>query len=248
MNKFLKLIGKDTEKYKKVSYFFLQGQITSSMTYKVYKALKKFKPENSKAMALIINSTGGSLAHAHIIQRKFDLVRKRYNIPLYTFAEDYALSGAFYLLCMGDKIFCNKTSIVGAVGIQIQTLNILKLLEYYKLEVRTYNSGVNETFLQQIDPLNENTSTHILENVSAQQNQQLQLQIRQMIGNRENKEIILNGSIYNGQQLFEDLKFSNGIGQYLNILAKEYPQNKLENATQKTQREKIIEFFQSKLN
>ncbi|CAD8058970.1 unnamed protein product [Paramecium primaurelia] len=244
MNKFLKLIGKDTEKYKKVSYFFLQGQITSSMTYKVYKALKKFKPENSKAMALIINSTGGSLAHAHIIQRKFDLVRKRYNIPLYTFAEDYALSGAFYLLCMGDKIFCNKTSIVGAVGIQIQTLNILKLLEHYKLEVRTYNSGVNETFLQQIDPLNENTSTHILENISAQQNQQLQLQIRQMIGNRENKEVILNGSIYNGQQLFEDYKFSNGIGQYLNILAKEYPQNKLENATQKTQREKIIEFFQ----
>ncbi|CAD8165161.1 unnamed protein product [Paramecium octaurelia] len=247
MYKFLKLIGKDTEKYKKVSFFCLQGQITSSMTYKVYKALKKFHPENSKAIALIINSTGGSLAHAHIIQRKFDLVRKKHNIPLYTFAEDYALSGAFYLLCMGDKIFCNKTSIVGAVGTQIQTLNILNLLEHYKLEVRTFNSGSNETFLQQLDPLSNNTSTNILENISEQQNQQLQLQIRQMIENRQNKEQVLTGSIFNGQQLFEDYKFIDGIGQYLNVLSNEYPQNKIENATQKTQREKMIEFFESKL-
>ncbi|CAD8089383.1 unnamed protein product [Paramecium sonneborni] len=248
MYKFLKLIGKDIEKYKKISYFCLQGQITSTMTYKVYKALKKFDPENSKAMALIINSTGGSLAHAHIIQRKFDLVRKKYNLPLYTFAEDYALSGAFYLLCMGDKIFCNKTSIVGAVGTQIQTLNILKLLEHYKLEIRTFNSDSNETFLQQFDPLGNNDSTHILENVSAQQNQQLQLQIHQLIGNRQKKEDILNGSIFNGQQLFQDYKFSDGIGCYLNILQSEFPYNKLENATQKTQREKMIDFFQNKFN
>lgn len=43
-------------------------------------------------------------------------MRKKYNLPLYTFAEDHALSGAFYLLSMGDKIFCHKTSLVGGLG------------------------------------------------------------------------------------------------------------------------------------
>lgn len=43
-------------------------------------------------------------------------MRKKYNLPLYTFAEDYALSSAFYLLSMGDKIFCNKTSLIGGLG------------------------------------------------------------------------------------------------------------------------------------
>lgn len=43
-------------------------------------------------------------------------MKEKYNLPLYTFAEDYALSSAFYLLSIGDKIYCNRTSLVGGVG------------------------------------------------------------------------------------------------------------------------------------
>lgn len=62
--------------------------------------------------------------------KRFDRIRNKYNIPIYTFAEDYALSSAFLLLQMGsffillivskgDKVYCDETSLVGNVGTKI---------------------------------------------------------------------------------------------------------------------------------
>lgn len=75
----------------------LRGNIDSTMTYKVYKALKGFKGTDSVALGIVINSQGGSPAQAYQIAKRIEGIKAKYNIPVYTFAEDYAISAAFLL-------------------------------------------------------------------------------------------------------------------------------------------------------
>jgi ClpP class serine protease len=104
---------------KYVHVMHLRGNIDPTMTYKVYKALKSFKGSDSVALGLVINSQGGSPAQAYQIAKRIEDIKARYNLPVYTFAEDYAMSAAFFLHQIGDKRFCDINSLLGKAGTSI---------------------------------------------------------------------------------------------------------------------------------
>ena len=60
-------------------------------------------PKSAKALAVVINSNGGEPAQCHIITQKLKSFSAKNNIPIYTFAEDFATSGGFYILSIGKE-------------------------------------------------------------------------------------------------------------------------------------------------
>lgn len=63
---------------------------------------------NVRAVALVINSPGGSAAQSNLIMKRVQQLRKQHhNVPVYAFVEDLAASGGYYIACAGDKIFAD---------------------------------------------------------------------------------------------------------------------------------------------
>lgn len=79
--------------------------------------LKAFSIKKAKAVAISINSPGGSPVQSHLL---YSLIRKladENKIKVITFAEDVAASGGYMLACAGDEIYANASSIVGSIGV-----------------------------------------------------------------------------------------------------------------------------------
>ena len=89
----------------------------------------------------MINSDGGSITSAENILFKLKQFSHEKHIPFYTFAEDTAVSAAYYILSGGDRVFVDNTSLVGSVGIFYNSLSFRKVFEKYSLELRDFHSN-----------------------------------------------------------------------------------------------------------
>mmetsp|Transcript_10755 Transcript_10755/g.13455 ORF Transcript_10755/g.13455 Transcript_10755/m.13455 type:complete len:93 (+) Transcript_10755:119-397(+) len=70
-----------------------------------------------KAVAFVVNSPGGSPAYSSLMGDRICQFAKIRNVPFYTFAEDYAASGGYWLLCMGDEVYGHDASLIGSIGV-----------------------------------------------------------------------------------------------------------------------------------
>src|SRR5215831_1709297 len=70
-----------------------------------------------KAVALAINSPGGSPVQSHLIYRRIRQLAQEKNVPVIAFVEDVAASGGYMIACAGDEIVCDPSSIVGSIGV-----------------------------------------------------------------------------------------------------------------------------------
>lgn len=68
-------------------------------------------------MAFVINSPGGSPVYSSLMGERVASFAKNNGVPLYTFAEDVAASGGYWLLCIGDTVYAHETSLVGSIGV-----------------------------------------------------------------------------------------------------------------------------------
>lgn len=75
------------------------------------------------------------------MKKKIELFAETHKIPLYTFAEDSALSAGYYLLSIGNKIFVDEASLVGSIGVLYLNLKIEKLTRKLGLEPRKFTSN-----------------------------------------------------------------------------------------------------------
>ena len=85
--------------------------------------LNAAKPIKGSSLAVSINSRGGQPVQSHIIGSKLRDYAKQHNLKLYTFAGDYAASGGYYILCMGDEVYADRTSLVGNIGVILTRFN-----------------------------------------------------------------------------------------------------------------------------
>lgn len=110
---------------------------------------KAFK-ENSfghkpSAVALIINSPGGSPVQSALISNRIRYLSKKHNIPTLAFAEDMAASGGYWLLCSCDKIYANECSIVGSIGVITGGFGFQETIKKLGIERRIYTAGKNKS-------------------------------------------------------------------------------------------------------
>ncbi len=106
-----------------------------------------FDVYNLKAVAVVINSPGGSPAQSELIANLIRREAEDKEIPVYAFVEDVAASGGYWLACAADKIFAAETSITGSIGVISASFGFQKLMDQYGVERRIHTSGKDKSFL-----------------------------------------------------------------------------------------------------
>jgi serine protease SohB len=104
------------------------------------------------AVALAINSPGGSAVQSHLIFRRIRQLAAEKNVPVIAFVEDVAASGGYMIACAADEIVADEASIVGSIGVVGGSFGFHGLLEKLGIERRLYTSGENKAMLDPFLP------------------------------------------------------------------------------------------------
>ncbi len=100
-----------------------------------------------QAVAIVINSPGGSPAQSALIGDHIRRLADEKDVPVYAFVEDVAASGGYWLACAADEIYANETSIVGSIGVISAGFGFKDLIEKHGVERRVHTSGKNKSFM-----------------------------------------------------------------------------------------------------
>jgi len=113
---------------------------------------RAFATRNTRAVALIINSPGGSPSQSHLIFRRIRQLAEEKKIPVLAFVEDIGASGGYMLACAADEIICNEFSIVGSIGVVGASFGFHELMDKVGIERRLYTSGDRKAMLDPFLP------------------------------------------------------------------------------------------------
>src|SRR5207237_5022751 len=114
-----------------------------------------FKNKNTQGVILRINSPGGSPVQAGIIYDEIRRLRGLYpNVPMYAVVEDICASGGYYIAAAADKIYVDKASVVGSIGVLINGFGFTGTMEKLGIERRLITAGANKGFLDPFLPAN----------------------------------------------------------------------------------------------
>ena len=120
-----------------------------------------FQDKNTKGVILRINSPGGSPVQAGYINDEIRRLRVRYpDIPLYAVVGDICASGGYYVAVAADKIFVDKASLVGSIGVLMDGFGFTGTLEKLGVERRLLTAGENKSFLDPFTPLDPVQKAH----------------------------------------------------------------------------------------
>jgi serine protease SohB len=115
---------------------------------------RAFSTRNARAVALVINSPGGSAAQSHLIFERIRQLADEKKVPVIAFVEDVAASGGYMIACAADEIVCDASSIVGSIGVVGGSFGLHKLMEKLGVERRLYTSGEHKAMLDPFLPEN----------------------------------------------------------------------------------------------
>jgi len=120
-----------------------------------------FKDKNTQGVILRINSPGGSPVQAGIIYDEIRRLREKHpGIPLYAVVEDVCASGGYYIASASDKIYVDKASLVGSIGVLMDQFGFVDTLEKLGVERRVLTAGENKAFLDPFSPLQPTHGEH----------------------------------------------------------------------------------------
>ena len=115
---------------------------------------RAFRMRNARAVALLINSPGGSPVQSHLIYRRIRQLAAENGRAVIAFAEDAAASGGYMIACAADEIICDPSSIVGSIGVVGGSFGFAKLMDKLGVERRLYTSGEHKAMLDPFLPEN----------------------------------------------------------------------------------------------
>jgi signal peptide peptidase SppA len=115
---------------------------------------RAFSMKNAKAVALVINSPGGSPVQSRQIHLRIRQLAAEKKLPVLVFVEDVAASGGYMIACAGDEIFCDPSSIMGSIGVVGGTFGFQELIKRIGVERRLYTAGEHKGMLDPFLPEN----------------------------------------------------------------------------------------------
>ncbi len=187
---------------------------------------KLFSDKKAPAVALIINSPGGSPTQSSLIAEKIINLAKEKNKKVYAFVEDVAASGGYWLACAADEIFLDLNSIVGSIGVISPGFGFVDLIKKIGVERRVYTSGKSKSFL---DPFKEEKKEDIdrLKSIQEQIHENFIEYVKSRRGSKllsSAEDEIFSGLFWVGKKGV-DLGLADGIGS-INQIIKEKHGNK----------------------
>src|ERR1700738_669793 len=115
---------------------------------------RAFATKNAKAVALVINSPGGSPVQSRQIYLRIRQLAAEKQLPVLVFVEDVAASGGYMLACAGDEIFCDPSSILGSIGVVGSSFGFQELIKKVGVERRLYTAGAHKGVVGSLLPEN----------------------------------------------------------------------------------------------
>jgi protease-4 len=138
------------------------GAESRASAERVIKGLNKaFRDPGTQAVIVRINSPGGSPVQAGYINDEIRRLRAKYpNIPVYAVVQDLCASGGYYVAVAADRIYVDKASIVGSIGVIMGGFGFPGALDKLGIERRVYTAGENKDFLDPFRPENPEHVAH----------------------------------------------------------------------------------------
>jgi len=172
---------------------------------RIIRALDRaFKDPNTKGVVMRINSPGGSPVQAGYIYDEMHRLRAKYpRIPLYAVVEDLCASGGYYVAAGADRIYVNKASLVGSIGVIINSFGFTGAMDKLGIERRAYTAGENKDFLDPFAPENP-TQRAYAQQMLDEIHQQFIQAVREGRGSRlKETPDMFSGLIWTGQKSVE---------------------------------------------
>ncbi|RXT53412.1 S49 family peptidase [Bradyrhizobium betae] len=115
---------------------------------------RAFSMRNAKAVALVINSPGGSPVQSRQIYLRIKQLAAEKKLPVLVFVEDVAASGGYMIACAGDEIICDPSSILGSIGVVGGSFGFQEAIKRLGIERRLYTAGAHKAMLDPFLPEN----------------------------------------------------------------------------------------------
>ena len=115
---------------------------------------RAFSVRNARAVALVVNSPGGSPVQSRQIYLRIRQLAAEKSLPVLVFVEDVAASGGYMIACAGDEIFCDPSSILGSIGVVGGSFGFQELIKKIGVERRLYTAGEHKAMLDPFKPEN----------------------------------------------------------------------------------------------
>ena len=122
---------------------------------------RAFGMRNAKAVALLINSPGGSAVQSHLIYQRIRALAAEKKLPVFAAVEDVAASGGYMIACAADEIVCDPASIVGSIGVVGASFGFTEAIRKLGVERRIYTAGENKSMLDPFLPEKEEDVTRL---------------------------------------------------------------------------------------
>ena len=183
---------------------------------------KAFKIKNSAAVAIIINSPGGSPTQSSLIYKRIKKLAKKNKTKVIFFVEDVAASGGYYIACAGDEIYVDENSIVGSIGVIYTSFGFDKLIKKYGIERRIFTTGKYKSILDsfQKQKLSDVKKLKSIQSEIFKNFKEVVLKSRGKKINIQNKNIF-SGSFWAGKEAVK-LGLVDGIGDLNTIMEKKF--------------------------
>ncbi len=130
------------------------SKLSSGLNFENVAPLLKraFEMKKVKAVALAVNSPGGSPVQSELIYNYVRELSEEKKIPVYTFAQDVAASGGYWLLLAGDEVYAHNSSILGSIGVIFSGFGFVDLIKKIGVDRRVYTEGKNKAILDPFLP------------------------------------------------------------------------------------------------
>ncbi len=200
------------------------GPLRSGMTLAALETVieRAFKLPRLEAVALAINSPGGSPAQSDLICRRIRDLAKEKEVRVFAFCEDVAASGGYWLACAADEIYARETSIVGSIGVISAGFGFPELLQRWGIERRLHTSGDKKSLL---DPFQAEKPQDVarLKGLQKELHDIFQDLVRERRGAqlKDGDETLFSGEFWTGAKAVE-LGLIDGIGELRQTLRARY--------------------------
>ena len=184
---------------------------------------KAFSIKKAVAVAISINSPGGSPVQSHLIHDFIRYQAKKNKKKVIVFAEDVAASGGYLIACSGDEIYANQSSIVGSIGVIYSSFGFKDLIGKIGVQRRVYTAGKNKSTL---DPFMEEKQEDIerLKNIQLDLHKDFIEVVENSRGTKLKKDTgieLFSGEFWSGRKS-KELGLIDGIGNADKILREKF--------------------------
>ena len=174
-----------------------------ALTFKSSKdALERaFSRKGIAAVAITVNSPGGSPVQSALIHARIRALAAEYNLPVLVFCEDVAASGGYWLACAGDEIFADDSSIIGSIGVISAGFGFVEALRKLGVERRVHTSGEAKSMLDPFQPEKPEDIDHLL-NLQADVHDDFKTLVKSRRGAKLNgsDSELFSGAFWSGRQ------------------------------------------------